>query len=289
MSLMTSALRFSFGRSDKKRDAGLVIPDDVERRVDVQYGEDEKWNRLDVYRPKGTIGKLPVIVSVHGGGWTYGDKDGYQWYCMNLAERGFAVVNFTYRLAPEFKFPSSMIDTCNVFDWVVKNDDWFELDHVFAVGDSAGAHMLTMYCAACNDPGYAKEIGISPSLCPKAVALNCGIYEIDMKKVSWMTKGLMKALLKDIHDEKELRLVNPLPYVNEQFPRAFVMTANHDGIAGGNRHLCLVNKLKSLGVECIDKMYGSDEEKLDHVFHCDIRSQAAKQCNDDECDFFLRD
>ena len=55
---------------------------------------------LDVYRPKLNIkGKLPVIMSVHGGGWVYGDKDVYQWYCMNLAQRGFAVVNYSYRLA----------------------------------------------------------------------------------------------------------------------------------------------------------------------------------------------
>ena len=63
-----------------------------------------KWQKLDVYRQKDATGKLPVIVSVHGGGWVYGDKERYQFYCMDLAERGFAVVNFSYRLAPEYKF-----------------------------------------------------------------------------------------------------------------------------------------------------------------------------------------
>ena len=32
---------------------------------------------------------------VHGGGWVYGDKQTYQYYCMSLAEKGFAVVNFS--------------------------------------------------------------------------------------------------------------------------------------------------------------------------------------------------
>ena len=38
---------------------------------------------LDVYRPKATNieENLPVIVSVHGGGWVYSDKEGYQYYC----------------------------------------------------------------------------------------------------------------------------------------------------------------------------------------------------------------
>ncbi len=41
----------------------------------------------------------PVIVSVHGGGWFYGDKKLYSHYCCHLAQSGFVVVNFNYRLA----------------------------------------------------------------------------------------------------------------------------------------------------------------------------------------------
>ena len=147
MSFTTSLIRYTFKRSDDKRDAGLTVPEDLECRRDIRYGTDPKWQLLDVYRPKGSTEKLPVIVSMHGGGWTYGDKERYQWYCMDLAERGFAVVNYTYRLAPEFKFPATMEDTCLVFDWILKNDEWFDLDRVFAVGDSAGGHMVAMYCA----------------------------------------------------------------------------------------------------------------------------------------------
>ena len=295
MSFTTSFLRYAFKRSDDKRDAGLTVPEDLECRRDIVYGTDRKWQVLDVYRPKEAEGKLPVIVSIHGGGWTYGDKERYQWYCMDLAERGFAVVNFTYRVAPEFKFPSSMEDTCLVFDWILKNDAWFDLDRVFAVGDSAGAHMLTMYCALGNDESYAAEMGVSvpkkndgSPFVPNAVGLNCGVYGIDVKNLKGMMRSLMKALLKDIRDEKETRLIAPLPYLNEKFPRVYVMTANQDPLAGPPAQENLVNKLKELGIEYIDRTYGSKEEPLGHVFHCDIRSAAAKRCNDDECAFFLK-
>ena len=293
MSFTTSLLRYTFKRSDDKRDAGLTVPEDLECKRDIVYGTNRKWQVLDVYRPKGTKEKLPVIVSMHGGGWTYGDKERYQWYCMDLAERGFAVVNYTYRLAPEFKFPSSMEDTCLVFDWVLKNDDWFDLDRVYAVGDSAGGHMVTMYCALCHDPEYAKEMGVSvpkkdgKSFAPIAVGLNCGVYDIDVKNLKGMMKSLMKALLHDIRDEKETRLINPVPYINEQFPRAYVMTANKDPLAGPPAQEKLVNRLKELNIPYVDRTYGSEEEPLNHVFHCNIRTQAAKQCNDDECAFFL--
>ena len=142
------------------RDAGLTTPDDIQRFDNIVYGEDKVWQSLDVYRPKAINieEKLAVIVSVHGGGWVYGDKKTYQFYCMSLAQRGFAVVNFSYRLAPESKFPASIIDTNLVFGWILDHAEeyGFDTENVFAVGDSAGAHMLGLYTNLCTNPKYAK-------------------------------------------------------------------------------------------------------------------------------------
>lgn len=103
MSDIAETIREQFGKGDAIRDAGNTTPADVERHDNILYGSDPKWQILDVYRPKNHAGKLPVIISYHGGGWVYGTKEVYQWYCMSLAQRGFAVINYTYRLAPEFK------------------------------------------------------------------------------------------------------------------------------------------------------------------------------------------
>ena len=297
MSITTWLLRKAFQRSDDKRDAGLTTPPDIERRDNICYGTDAKWQSLDVYRPKGTKEKLPVIVSIHGGGWTYGDKERYQYYCMNLAQRGFAVVNFTYRVAPEFKFPAGIEDTNLVFSWVMKNNEWFDLNRVFAVGDSAGGHMLAIFSALCSNPDFTAKYGIQPPtlpngkpFIPNAVGLNCGVYQISMgKEGNAMTRGLMKALLPHRGSPEELDLINPIPYINGRFPRAFVMTANQDNLAGPPAQKKLVERLTACGVSFVDKTYGTDDAPLCHVFHCDIRSRAAKQCNDDECSFFLQE
>ena len=147
MSAISEKLREEFKKSDDIRDKGLTTPKEILRYDDILYGKNKAWQKLDVYRPKKAKGKLPVIISVHGGGWVYGDKERYQYYCMDLAKRGFAVVNFTYRLAPDYKFPSSIEDTNSVVKWVLKNAEEYQLDtdHVFAVGDSAGAHNLSLY------------------------------------------------------------------------------------------------------------------------------------------------
>ena len=108
MSKTSDYVRKSFKEGDDIRDAGLTTPDYVKRYNNIQYGKDSYYQTLDVYRPKGNNNILPVIVSIHGGGWVYGDKELYQYYCMSLTQHGFAVVNFSYRLAPEAKYPSSV-------------------------------------------------------------------------------------------------------------------------------------------------------------------------------------
>ncbi len=291
MSLFISAIRKAFSEGDKRRDAGMTTPDDIERWDNVQYGRDPIWNVLDVYRPKNAEGPLPVIVSIHGGGWVYGDKEGYQFYCMDLAQRGFAVVNFTYRLAPASKFPLGMMDTCQVFDWLIGQKDcgWFDLDRLYAVGDSAGAHMLTMYCAAFNDPSYAKAIGIKPSILPKALGLNCGVYVIDVKKGGMMVREFMKGLLVgEGRDAYEVSLVNPVNHINSSFPRSYVMTANSDPLAGPPAKEKFIARLRECGVEFVDKTYGDENKKLNHVFHLIIRDEDARKCNDEECRWFLK-
>ena len=70
MSETSDRIRREFKKSDDKRDAGLKTPEDIKRYDDIVYGGDPAWQVLDVYRPKAREGeKLPVIVSVHGGGW----------------------------------------------------------------------------------------------------------------------------------------------------------------------------------------------------------------------------
>lgn len=295
MSAISDTVRRMFKESDDERDAGLTTPDDVVRMDNIRYAEDDPCQLLDVYRPQDAMGKpLPVIVSVHGGGWVYGDKERYQWYCMSLAQHGFAVVNFTYRLAPEHKFPASMVDTSAVFSWVLRNANeyGFDVGHVFGVGDSAGAHMLSMFCAACTNESYAKKLGIGvpAGFVPAAVSLNCGAYRIVARKQQAgdpmldITAQLMHDFLPGGGTEEEFALISPIDYVNESFPPAFIMTAEGDFLRGDA--LPMVHALDKCGVEVCYRYYKSPERELGHVFHCNMRLAEASQCNADECAFF---
>ncbi|MBE5923936.1 MAG: alpha/beta hydrolase [Lachnospiraceae bacterium] len=279
----SDVVRREFRASDEARDKGLTTSDGVVRYDDISYLEEgnrsDFWHLLDVYRPKSAgDAKLPVIVSVHGGGWVYGDKDVYQYYCMDLCRRGFAVVNFSYRLAPEHKHPAQVEDTVLAFKWVKENafKYGFDLEHLYAVGDSAGANILSLYCIMCN-----KENNLP---LPKAVALNCGVYNVN--EVKREMRGFMSELMPNMGTTEELAMLDIISQINEQFPPVFLMTCYGDFLK--SQAPLLEERLKQLGIPYVSRVYGSEEHPLKHVFHCDIQMAEATLCNDETCEFFNR-
>ena len=290
MPSMTEIIRKQFAEGDKKRDEGLTTPEDVVRFDDIVYGEDPVWQVLDVYRPKGTEGKLPVIISVHGGAWVYGDKEVYQFYCMSLAQRGFTVVNFTYRLAPENKFPASLEDTNSVCGWVMRNADTygFDTDRIFMVGDSAGAHNLTLYTCILTNPAYAAKypFAVPEGFHVKAAALNCGIYQMVRSEKDTMMPAMMKDILPQGGTDEEMALLSGVSYITENFPPVFIMTSNEDFL--NEQPELLTPVLKKLGIPFAYHFYGTKQNPLGHVFHCNIRLAEAALCNDEECAFFRK-
>ena len=268
----------------------MNTPEDVERWDNIVYGHDDReMQRLDVYRPKQAQGEdLPVIISVHGGAWMYGDKERYQYYCMSLAQRGFAVVNFTYRLAPESKFPAQLEDVNLVCKWVMKRAGRFHFDteRIFAVGDSAGAHLLGLYAAICTNPAYAAkyDFAVPEGFALTAIALNCGVYRIPREESDNMTTLIMKELLPEGGTEEELESIDVLNGITDVYPPVFCMTsvADHQKAQAP----ALVQKLMENNVPFVYRVFGDKVNKLGHVFHCDVKTIDAAQCNDAECDFF---
>lgn len=281
-------IRREFSKGDSLRDAGLSRPDDVAWENDISYGKYGKWNLLDIYYPKGTQGVLPTIISVHGGAWVYGTKEVYQYYCCSLAQHGFTVVNFNYRLAPEDPFPASLEDINQVFLWVKEHGKEHHIDTtcLFAVGDSAGAQLCSQYMAMLVNPEFAVLYDfVIPEITVRAVALNCGRYDM-AKRFRGEDEEKFWAYF---HGDPRtfLPLVDTMSYLNAKFPPAFIMTACHDFLREEAEPM--KQALEALGVEAEYHLYGSEGQKeIGHVFHCNIRLEEAKKCNDEECAFFAR-
>lgn len=283
MSVESFSFWFFASRSDAKRDRGLKTPEDIRRIDRIPYGPDARWNTLDVYRPRGKAGKLPVIVNIHGGGYVYGSTKQYQFYCMGLAQRGFAVVSFNYHLAPKYKFPTPVRDTNLVMEWICRKAEiyGFDTDNVVIVGDSAGAQLASQYAVICTDPEYAKIMEITPpEFSLRAVGLNCGMY--DLKERAGEIPGnklMIDYFTKDpsVYGKK----LDVLSHVTEKFPPAYLLSAKGDFLVEQCRPMAEL--IRSKGVPCEYRIYG--DEKTGHVFHLDMRSDLARKANDEEIAF----
>lgn len=287
-------LRREFGATDQKRDAGLTTPANIKRYDDIAYGEYGKYNLLDIYHKKDVASPQKTIIDIHGGGWTYGDKDVYQHYCMDMAQRGFTVVNFSYRLSPENPFPAALEDVNIVFGWVAENADAYNIDlnKICVTGDSAGAQLASQYLTLLTSSAYRELFSMQipyDRISVKAVALNCGCY--DMKKCMDIgdDQPFLAYIDRELTENRELTLqrIDAVKYINSDFPPAFIMTSEYDFLKDFAKPM--YEFLREKGIECEYKLYGKPgDEYMVHVFHLNQRLEEAKICNDDECRFFDR-
>ena len=136
------------------------MPEDVEQFCQIAYAEDGlAAHTLNVYRPKNAGDTLPLLISIHGGGWFYGDKELYRFYCAHMAQLGFVVVDCDYRLAPEYSYPAAIEDVCRVVRWSLENREKFTRNkHWFMMGDSAGAQLVSQYCILAGNPAYREQL-----------------------------------------------------------------------------------------------------------------------------------
>ncbi|ANU06822.1 alpha/beta hydrolase [Paraurantiacibacter namhicola] len=109
---------------------------------------DHPAQRLYVFRPQGAAADaaLPVVIFIHGGGWTAGDPADYGFAGRRLAEMGYVAVIPGYRLSEAGIFPAMLEDGASTVRWTVDNIARFGGDpgRIYASGHSAGAYNAVM-------------------------------------------------------------------------------------------------------------------------------------------------
>ncbi len=101
--------------------------------------------KADLYAPRG-LGPHAVVLVVHGGGWSGGERGDMSDVCKYLAERGFAAVTVDYRLAPQYKFPAPVQDLQQALRWLHTRAESLNIDEdrIGVYGYSAGAHLAAL-------------------------------------------------------------------------------------------------------------------------------------------------
>ena len=122
-----------------------------------------------LYAPS-TAQPLPVLLYLHGGGFTIGSVATHDTLCRELAfQAGCAVGALDYRLAPEHKFPTAINDAWDALQWLHQQGQTLGLDSsCMAVGgDSAGGTLAAACALLARDAGLPLQLQllIYPGTC----------------------------------------------------------------------------------------------------------------------------
>jgi acetyl esterase len=204
-----------------------------------------------LYRP--LPGRAPLVVYLHGGGWTIGSLETHDRLCRRLAGgSGAAVLAIGYRLAPEHRWPASVDDTVAALRWAAAAPaELGEAPAAVAVaGDSAGGTLAALACLRLRDedpaalPGlqlllYANTdlTGAQPSMREKADGWGQDVTRIRFFNSQWVPDP---ARWRDPG-------VSPLHAPDlSGLPAALIITAEHDPLRDESE--AYASRLRDAGV-----------------------------------------
>lgn len=108
-------------------------------QADVPYGP-EPMQVLDFYQAPGE-GPRPLLVYIHGGGWTGGDKAKSGPDYAEYMKKGISCAAVNYRLTPDHPLPAPVHDAARAIQFLrSKAGEWnIRKDRIALTGGSAGA------------------------------------------------------------------------------------------------------------------------------------------------------
>ncbi|WP_347921960.1 alpha/beta hydrolase [Pontimicrobium sp. SW4] len=132
------------------------------QELDVAYGNDAKQT-FDIYLPADRENSTKVMILVHGGGWSGGDKSDMNLFKNYVRQEhpNLAVVNMNYRLADDDNnpYPMQINDITSVINHLKENKDNYTIDDDFGfIGVSAGGHLSLLWSYAFDTDNDVKMV-----------------------------------------------------------------------------------------------------------------------------------
>ena len=209
-----------------------------------------------LYAPS-TAASLPVMLYLHGGGFTIGNLETHDSLCRQIALRsGAAVVALDYRLAPEHRFPAAVDDSWAALRWLAAEGHRLGLDgHRLAVGgDSAGGTLAAVAAILARDQGLplALQVLITPGTTAHADTPSHRLFAngflLEAAGIAWFFDHYI-----DHHHRKDWRFA-PLELDDaEGVAPACVVLAECDPLV--DEGLAYADKLRASGVAVSLELY----------------------------------
>ncbi|WP_297130149.1 alpha/beta hydrolase [uncultured Eubacterium sp.] len=260
-------------KSDKKRMATQTPPENVVKVKDIPYIDDgNPYHKFDVFYPEGEIAKegLPVIIDIHGGGWMYATKDLNEYYCMELAKKGYCVFSISYRLVPDVTVNEQIKDCTDALAFIRANMKDYPANKktVMLTGDSAGGQ-LALYSTILNNNPDAREIfgTVETNLNIKCLLLTSPVTYA--KSGGWFSIYTKKMWGKDYETKSTYNYMdlNEIMELANDMPPTYFITSSGDTLAH-DQTVNAYNYFVEKGYECEIEDFTDLREgkKLPHVF-----------------------
>ena len=255
---------------------------------DISYGEKYPNSFMDIYKCNKDNLKHPVIIYIHGGGFTWGSKeDGdpnagkrggdKHWFFKRFMEEGYDIVSVEYAFAPEYQYPTPILQLQEAVSFLMKHEDQYELDmeKIIFCGSSAGGHIAAQYVTIQTNMDYAKEMDIKQILSKeqiRAVLLNSALIDPTRYDVVHDVgfDFLLRKCGQAYFNEKVMAAsnganqANVLSHMTADYPPVFISDANTGSFYDQARDL--FTKSKQLGVKAELNIYPREEVKLRHGY-----------------------
>ncbi|RME87086.1 MAG: alpha/beta hydrolase [Anaerolineae bacterium] len=191
---------------------------------------------LNVYHPAGEE-NVPVVLYIHGGGFTSFNKWEGQHWASYLLPWGYAVVSIDYRLAPEHPFPAAIADVQCAIAWVRQHAAEYHLDaqHLAVAGSSAGGHLAALagMAGASTAPPlpWQPSCGAGSNLQVQAVVSHSG--PMDLKKIVSTPEGreaVVAFVGSACEDPAPCDRASPITYVSSGAPPVLLFHGAADDV-----------------------------------------------------------
>ena len=233
---------------------------DVVVERDIAYNDRGRRGFLDVYRPAAGASNAPVLLQVHGGGWTIGNKDQQGLPLMkHLAAKGWVCVAINYRLAPRDAFPAHIIDVKQAIAWIRGHIASYGGDPTYLAitGGSAGGHLCSLAALTADDPAWQPGFEDADTSVQCAVP-HYGVYDFagasglrsaELMRDRFLAPRVLKRTFRD--DPAAFEAASPLLRITPSAPDFFVLHGSHDSLVDVRQARQFVERLKETSEQSV--------------------------------------
>lgn len=226
------------------------IPVNIEEIRNIEYTNvNGKSLQLDLYRPKNLTSRVPLLVFIHGGGWTGGQRSDYLVYLVAFAKKGYMTATVSYRLLADSCYPACAEDIRDAVEWLFTNSETYgyDPDRIALVGGSAGAHLALLTAYGWHKNGSFTDTALSKHRIRAVV----DIYgPVDLTTEYARTHPLVTNFISKAYDKAPELYVeaSPIHYIDKNDPPTLILQGSSDNLVPASQSVTLKKMCDEAGV-----------------------------------------